>query len=292
MNIHADRAIEASAASGVESRYAWMRLGASTLLSAIGNAGMWSVVVVLPALQSEFGVARADASLPYTLTMIGFACGSVVVGRLVDRFGIVTPAVVGTLALALGYVAAGHASSLWIFAIVNGALIGFGGAATFGPLIADISHWFVRRSGIAVAICATGNSLAGTVWPPLIQHFTKDRRAIVQRLDEFHQRRSAETERGSEAVLGRPAPVGPGAEIRRDGQCKKRPGAEILRPALNSAREIGRDIADLGDRSPRYRRHGTTPSAAIIRLCLTDPPSGPCRETGVTPRLWRLTNAS
>jgi MFS family permease len=171
MNIHADPVIDASAANEMDSRYAWMRLAASTLLSAIGTVGMWSVVVVLPALQAEFGVGRAEASLPYTLAMVGFACGSVVVGRLVDRFGIVAPAVVGTLALALGYVAAGHAPSLWIFAVASGALIGFGGSATFAPLMADISHWFARRRGVAVAICATGNSLAGTVWPPLIQSF-------------------------------------------------------------------------------------------------------------------------
>jgi MFS family permease len=171
VNIRAHPAIAASTASGVESRYAWTRLAASTLLSTIGNVGMWSVVVVLPALQTEFGVARADASLPYALAMAGFACGSAVVGRLVDRFGIVAPAVVGTLALSLGYVAAGYAPSLWIFVIAHGVLIGLGGSATFAPLIADISHWFARRRGIAVAICATGNSLAGVVWPPLIQHF-------------------------------------------------------------------------------------------------------------------------
>src|SRR5262249_2452665 len=41
----------------------------------------------------------------------------------------------------------------------------------FGPLMADISHWFVRRRGIAVAIASSGNYLAGVFWPPLIQHF-------------------------------------------------------------------------------------------------------------------------
>ena len=62
---------------------------------------------MLPAVQAEFGVDRAAASLPYTLTMIGFALGGIVMGRLSDRIGIVLPALIGAVALSLGYVAAG-----------------------------------------------------------------------------------------------------------------------------------------------------------------------------------------
>ncbi len=154
-----------------ESAQAWLRLGAAVLLSTIGGVGMWSGVVALPSVQAEFGVARAGASLPYTLTMLGFAVGGVLMGRLVDRFGIVLPIIIAAVALALGYVGAGMAGSLWQFALAHGALIGLGSAATFGPLLADISHWFTRRRGIAVAICASGNYLAGTFWPPVVQHF-------------------------------------------------------------------------------------------------------------------------
>jgi MFS family permease len=132
---------------------------------------MWSYVVALPAVQADFGVARADASLPYTLTMIGFAFGGVLFGRLGDRFGIVLPLVCGALALALGYVAAASAASLWQLALAHGALIGVGASASFAPLIADVSHWFTRRRGLAVAICAAGNYLAGTLWPPLVRYF-------------------------------------------------------------------------------------------------------------------------
>jgi MFS family permease len=154
-----------------DSGYAWLRLGVAVLLGAVGGVGMWSVVVALPAVQAEFGTARAAASLPYTLAMLGFAAGGVVIGRLVDRFGIVLPVIGGAIALGSGYVAAGHAASLGQFAAVHGLLIGFGSAATFGPLITDISHWFLRRRGIAVAICAAGNYVAGALWPPVVQHF-------------------------------------------------------------------------------------------------------------------------
>jgi MFS family permease len=131
---------------------------------------MWSVVVALPAIQAEFGVGRAEASLPFTLVMIGFACGGVAMGRLADRFGIAVPLSLGTLTLCLGYLAVGQSSSLTLVGLAH-LMIGLGCSATFAPLMADISHWFVRHRGIAVAIAAAGNYLAGTIWPPVVQHF-------------------------------------------------------------------------------------------------------------------------
>jgi MFS family permease len=158
-------------ATQIESRHAWLRLSASVALAAIGGAGMWSVVVALPAIQADFGVDRAAASLPYTLAMLGFGGGGIVMGRLADRFGIAVPAVLGTLCLAAGYVGAALSPTLWLVALAYGLLIGVGCSATFGPLMADISHWFARRRGIAVALAASGNYIAGTIWPPVVQHF-------------------------------------------------------------------------------------------------------------------------
>ena len=147
------------------------RLLASLALSTIGGVGLWSVVVALPVIEAEFGVDRGDASLPYTATMVGFALGGVLMGRLADRFGIVVPVVLGACMLGVGYVAAAQATSLWQFMLAQALLIGLlGSSATFGPLVADVSLWFKRRRGIAVAVVASGNYLAGTIWPPMLQH--------------------------------------------------------------------------------------------------------------------------
>jgi MFS family permease len=155
-----------------ESPYAWTRLIVSLLLMTIGGSGMYSVTVVLPQIQADFGVSRSDASLPYTLTMVGFGLGGILMGRLSDRFGVMMPIIVGTLGLSCGFILAGSANSLWQFVIIQGLLIGLlGTAATFAPLVADTSQWFTRRRGIAVAICMSGNYLAGAVWPPIMQHF-------------------------------------------------------------------------------------------------------------------------
>ncbi|MEJ8851791.1 MFS transporter [Variovorax rhizosphaerae] len=155
-----------------DSRYAVMRLIVTMLLMTVGSSGMYVVSVVLPAVQADFGVARADASLPYTLLMIGFGVGGVVMGKLADRFGVMWPLLLGAVALGLGYIACSFAGGIVSFAIVQALLVGLlGSAAVFAPLVADTSLWFVKRRGIAVAVCASGNYIAGAIWPPIVQHF-------------------------------------------------------------------------------------------------------------------------
>ena len=152
-----------------DSRYAWMRLGVSLALSTIGGIGLWAGIVVLPAIQTEFGVDRSGAAFPYTMTMIGFAFGGVLMGRLADRFGIMVPMFIGAIMLGTGFIAAAFAPNYWMYVAAQAALVGlFGCATTFGPLVADVSLWFQKRRGIAVAIVASGNYLAGTIWPPIL----------------------------------------------------------------------------------------------------------------------------
>jgi MFS family permease len=163
-------AAQPGAASEVDSAYSWIRLSISMLISTIGGVGMWSFVVALPTVQADFGVARADVSLAYTLLMIGFAGGSVVAGGLADRLGITLTLAVGATSIGIGYIGAAYAPSLIVFALAQ-ILIGLGTSTGFGPLIADVTHWFERRRGIAVGLCSSGNYLAGVIWPPILQYF-------------------------------------------------------------------------------------------------------------------------
>src|SRR3954470_18713513 len=147
-----------------------MRLAVALVLGTIGGVGMWSFVVALPSVQAEFGILRNEASLPYTLAMVGFAFGGVLMGKLADRHGIVFPAICGTLLLGFGYLLAGYAPNIWTLAGAH-MVIGVGASGTFGPIISDMSHWFRKRRGIAIGIASCGNYLSGAVWPPIIQHF-------------------------------------------------------------------------------------------------------------------------
>ena len=144
------------------------------MLMTIGGSGMYGITVVLPRIQQEFAVGRSDASFPYALTLVGFGIGGILMGRLADRFGVMVPVLLGGVALGAGFLMAGSAHSLWQFNLAQGLLIGLlGTSATFAPLVADTSQWFTRRRGIALAICMSGNYVAGAIWPPVTQHMVE-----------------------------------------------------------------------------------------------------------------------
>ena len=149
-----------------------MRLSVAVLIASVGAVGMWSVVVVMPVVQAEFAATRGAVSLAATMIFFGFGLGGVVIGKITDRFGIV-PALAICIALLSGaYVLAGLVTALWQFIVVS-LLIGLGSSATFAPLMAEASHWFERYRGLAVTIVASGNYIAGTFWPPLINWSTQ-----------------------------------------------------------------------------------------------------------------------
>lgn len=136
----------------------------------LGNSSMYVVSVVLPAVQAEFGVGRADASLPYTLMMVCLGLGGIWTGRMADRHGLMPVLCVGAVAVCGGFVWAGLSGGIWGFGLAHGLMGLIGSSATFAPLMADTALWWNKRRGIAVAICASGNYIAGALWPPIVQH--------------------------------------------------------------------------------------------------------------------------
>ena len=154
----------------IDSKTAAKRLLIALLLMMMGTSSMYAVAVFLPAVQAEFGVSRSTVSLPYTFMMVGLGLGSILMGKVADRFGVATALMLGAISVGLGYIISGLAPNILIFGISHGLLLGFFGAsAIFAPLMADTSMWWNKHRGIAVGICSSGNYLAGTIWPPIVQ---------------------------------------------------------------------------------------------------------------------------
>ena len=144
--------------------YAWFRLLITLIIAIFANTGMWAVITIMPALEAEFVTSRAVTSLPFTINMIGFAVGNLVIGQIIDRFGVTLSVMAAAICSALAFFLATLAGDIYLLAAIH-LLLGFGTAAGFGPLITDISHWFLKQRGIAVALIASGNYLAGGIWP-------------------------------------------------------------------------------------------------------------------------------
>src|SRR3954454_10606237 len=150
-----------------DSRQAWTRLAVAVMIASVGAVGMWSVMVVMPIIQAEFAASRGAVSLAATMIFFGFGLGGVIIGKVTDRLGIVTAIAISIVVLVSAFVLAGLSTALWQFIIIS-FLTGLGASVTFAPLMAEASHWFERYRGLAVTIVASGNYVAGTMWPPIV----------------------------------------------------------------------------------------------------------------------------
>ena len=153
-----------------DSFYSWFRLAITFLIGTALNVGMWAIVIVLPEIQNEFNFNRAEVSILFALTMLGFALGNFFLGKLVDRHGIVFTLIVSSSLVLIGFFVSAITNWFSVLGFCH-ILIGLGTAAGFGPLMSDISFWFSRFRGIAVAVAASGNYFSGIIWPSLISFF-------------------------------------------------------------------------------------------------------------------------
>lgn len=150
-----------------DSHYSWFRLLITFLIGTSLNIGMWAIVIVLPDIQKEFNFNRGEVSVLFSFTMVGFALGNFILGKLVDKYGIILTLLFASLSVVLGFFISAFSYSLILLSFCH-VMIGFGTAAGFGPLMSDISFWFSKRRGIAVSVAASGNYFSGIIWPILI----------------------------------------------------------------------------------------------------------------------------
>ena len=156
-----------------DSQQAWFRLAIIFTMSVIGTAGMWSVVIILPNIQSEFALDRAASTYPYVATMFGYGIGNVIIGRMLDRIGIKKPIIFALSLLVASYILSIFVRDVFFLSVIQ-FFLGFSAAAFFGPMMADISNYFYRRKGLAVSLVASGQHLCGAIWPFLIKDFLLD----------------------------------------------------------------------------------------------------------------------
>ncbi len=151
----------------LDSASSWQRLLVALLIGLVANAGMWAVVVIMPAVEAEFALTRADTSLPYMLSMLGYGLGNFIIGRWVDRVGIATALTGASFGIAASFFAATQAGNIGVLAAIH-FILGLFAAVGFAPLMSDISHWFIKWRGTAMALVASANYLSGAVWPTVL----------------------------------------------------------------------------------------------------------------------------
>ena len=159
------------AGQSIEVRYGWVIIFASLLLSAIAQGAPNILFVTLKSIASDFSWPRAVPSTAYAMLMLGSGIGGVLMGWWMDKRGVLYPVLFGSIMIALGAFVISRAEDRWSLYLANGVLLGvLGESAMIAPLIANVTKWFDRRRGLAVAIIASGQGVAGAVWAPVARY--------------------------------------------------------------------------------------------------------------------------
>ncbi|MDA0676107.1 MAG: MFS transporter, partial [Proteobacteria bacterium] len=157
--------------AAVERNYRFLVLFASLGLMLMGTGSMFLMSVLLKPIAQDFGWTRSIPSLAFSALYIGGGLGGIVMGIWMDRRGMGRPALVAALMVSAGTFMASRVQSEWDLYLVYGVMLGLlGQGALFSPLMANIIRWFEHKRGTAVGVVASGQSLAGAMWPPLIRY--------------------------------------------------------------------------------------------------------------------------
>lgn len=136
------------------------------LIVAIGAGALYLPMAAMTEMAAEFGGQRRIPSGAYTLAYIGAGIGGIGMGWLADRTGPRWPPIIAAGMICLGSWVAALGDGVVALFIGYGALMGLcGHSGTFTPLVSNITRWFDKHRGTAVAVLTCGHSLAGTVWP-------------------------------------------------------------------------------------------------------------------------------
>ena len=155
----------------IETPYGWVIVFCSLILNTIGLGAPNILFVSLKPIAADLDTLRWVPSFAYSLMMLGAGVGGILMGLWMDRKGIWQPALFGSLMIAFGAFMVSFTEGRWTLWVANGLLIGLlGKSAMIAPLVANGMKWFDRRRGLAVAIIASGQGLAGVIWPPIFQY--------------------------------------------------------------------------------------------------------------------------
>src|SRR4051794_21373959 len=153
----------------IETRTSWTTAALSLVILGVSYGAPWIVVVALKPIAAEMGGVRSVPSFASSLAWFGAAFGGIGMGYLADRYAVRWTVMFGSVMIAVG-LAISSLGQTWQLYLGHGLFMGLlGNAGLNAPLYVYVSRWFDRRRGSALALIASGQYVAGAIWPPIFE---------------------------------------------------------------------------------------------------------------------------
>ena len=157
-----------AAAATIETRNSWLVAITSLGILSVSFGAPVVTIVALKPIAAEFGDIRSVPALAVSLAWLGSAFGGIAMGRIAERIGVRWTVIFGAVMIAAGLVLSSVGGRFSLY-IGHGLFMGLlGNAGINAPLYVYVSRWFDRRRGTALALIASGQAVAGTIWAPLL----------------------------------------------------------------------------------------------------------------------------
>ncbi|HTQ33593.1 MAG TPA: MFS transporter [Stellaceae bacterium] len=154
----------------IDSRGGWIAASGALAVLAVSYGSPLLIVVGLKPITAGLDTIREVTSGAAALTWMGTGLGGIMMGWLADRIGIRRTVIFGAVMIAAG-LAVSAIGTVWALYIGHGLLLGLlGNGAMFPPLLVYVSRWFEKRRGTALALIASGQYIAGMIWPTVFEH--------------------------------------------------------------------------------------------------------------------------
>ena len=136
--------------------YGWWLVALSLLTFTLVYGARFSFSIFYIPIIEEFGWSRASTASIYSLNLLLYGFTQPVAGYLVDKLGPRKLIPLGTTILVVVTILSSTINEIWQFYLLFGiAALGMS-CAGYVPNATTLSHWFIRRRGLAIAIASAG----------------------------------------------------------------------------------------------------------------------------------------
>ena len=150
-----------------DSRHAW-RMTAAAFVAMFASYGIaYSFGAFFKPMAAEFGAARSQTSVVFSLTVFVWSMLGSLAGHLADRFGPRIVVSVGAIVMAAGLILTSFIDRLWIGYLTYSLGVGVGVATSYVPMIAVVGGWFLKRRNSALGVAVAGIGCGTVTVAPL-----------------------------------------------------------------------------------------------------------------------------
>ncbi|TGQ12373.1 MULTISPECIES: MFS transporter [unclassified Mesorhizobium] len=140
--------------------YRWVIVAAGALMTCVALGAMFSLAIFLEPISLDTNWSRTGISSAMTLNFLVMGLGGFAWGSIYDRVGARPVVLAGAVLLGLSLVVASRATSLIVFQLSYGIIVGLAASAFFAPMIALTTAWFDTNRSLAVSLVSAGMGVA------------------------------------------------------------------------------------------------------------------------------------